>query len=225
MKVARMLGIYALGMGLVFVLLLAWIGLVYAINVYTTATLSADEIFNMMLSGLLSIVGFPIVHRALYRHFWAISRKLASGEMQIGDAMPVMGVEPSPPVPRVRKTRLQIALYVALYVLAMASLLVAYAPLGHHEALNAFLARYSAGRSSFSSLATLVVVYAPMALGLALALPFLEIDRKRLQSGELPPDEALRLKLRQDWLFSFVTAYATVSFLAFSAGNMILRYL
>lgn len=225
MKIGRLIGIYALGMGLVFVLLLAWIGLVYAINVYTTAKLSAEAILNTMLTGLLSVIGFPIVHRAVYRHHWNISRKLASGELQVGDHMPVIGVAPSPPVPRVRKTRLQIALYVALYALAMASLLAAYAPFEHQAALNTFLARFSIGRSSFSSLATLVVVYAPMAIGLGIALPLLEIDRKRMQSPELPATEKLRLQLRQDWVFSFVMSYVTVSFLAFLTGNMILNHL
>ena len=225
MKITRLLGIYALGMGLVFVLLLAWIGAVYAINVYTTAKLSAEAILNTMLTGLLSVVGLPIVHRAVYRHHWHISRKLASGELQVGDHMPIIGAEPSPPVPRVRKTQWQIALYVALYALAMASLLAAYAPFGHQEALNAFLARFSAGRSSFSSLATLVVMYAPMAIGLGIAMPLLEIDRKRMQSRALPATEVLRLQLRQDWVFSFVMSYVTVSFLAFLTGNLIISYL
>lgn len=225
MKIARAVGISALGMALVFVLLFVWIGTVYVVNVYTTLALSPDAILNAMLTGLLSLIGLPIVHHALYRHFWSISRRLASGELKIGDDMPVMGVAPSLPVPRVRKTGAQHVLYLAIYALAIASLLAAYAPLGHQAMLNTFLARFSVGRSSFSSLATLIVVYAPMLVGFVLALPLLQRDRKRLQSGTLDATEALRLTLRQDWLFSFITAYVTVGFLAFVAGNMILKYL
>lgn len=224
MKLVRQLGIYLLGGALVAALLLAWIGLVYAVNVYTTAKVSADAMLNMMLTGLLSVVGLPIVHRALYRRFWAVSRKTAAGELQPGAPVPVIGVA-SPPVPRVRTTGRQRAGYSALYAVGIASLLAAYAPLGHHEALNAFLVRFSAGRSSFSSLAALVVVYVPMAVSLVLAMLLLRGDHKRLEAGTLPPDETLRLQLRQDWIFSFMAAYVLIGFLAFLAGHMILAFL
>ncbi|MEN4904396.1 hypothetical protein [Luteimonas sp. TWI1416] len=224
MTFVRQLGLYLLCGTLVAGLLLAWIGLVYAINVYTTVEVSADAILNMMLTGLLSVVGLPIVHRALYRRFWDVSRKTAAGELRPGAAVPVIGVA-SPPVPRVRTTWQQRALYTALYVVGIASLLAAYAPLRHHEALNAFLARFSAGRSSFSSLATLMVVYVPMAISLGLAMLLLSGDRKRLEAGTLPPDETLRLQLRQDWVFSFMAAYVLIGFLAFLAGHMLLAYL
>ncbi|UNK42540.1 hypothetical protein MNO14_00060 [Luteimonas sp. S4-F44] len=52
MKLARQLGIYLLAGALVAALLLAWIGLVYAVNIYSTAKVSADAIVNMMLTGL-----------------------------------------------------------------------------------------------------------------------------------------------------------------------------
>ena len=70
-----------------------------------------------------------------------------------------------------------------------------------------------------------MVVYVPMAISLVLAMLLLRGDRKRLEAGTLPPDETLRLKLRQDWVFSFMAAYVLIGFLAFLAGHMILAFL
>ena len=225
MKPLSALKIIALSMGLTAVLLLAWIGLSVLASLYGPASITAEAVLNFLLAIVLAFVGLPILHRAFYRYFWNIRRKLASCEIQIGDKMPVVGADPTPPPPRTRKTRRQIALYAIFYVIGIVSLLAIYVPIGHQEALNAFLARYSAGRSSFSTLATLVIIYLPMAITLALIFPFLDADQKLIRAGSTDAKEILRLQDRQEWLFSFRTAYVCVGFLSFVAGNWILRVL
>lgn len=225
MKLLSALKIIALGMALTAILLLGWIGLSLLTYNHGAGSISSNAVLNFMLAALLAFIGLPILHRAFHRYFWAIRRKLASGEMKIGDRMPVIGSEPHAPPPRTVKTRGQIALYVVFYVIGIASLLAIYVPIGHQEALNAFLSRYSGGRSSFTTLTTLVIIYLPMAITLALIFPFLDADKKLIQAGGTDADEILRLQDRQEWLFSFATAYVCVGFLTFIAGHMILRFL
>lgn len=64
-----------------------------------------------------------------------------------------------------------------------------------------------------------------MAITLALIFPFVDADKKLIQKGGADADEILRLQDRQEWLFSFATAYVCVGFLTFIAGHMILRFL
>nr|WP_314437464.1 hypothetical protein [uncultured Brevundimonas sp.] len=229
MKPLYALKIIALSMALTAVLLLGWIGLSVLAYNRGAGSISSDAVLNFMLAALLAFIGLPILHRAFHRYFWTIKRRLASGEMQIGDKIPVFGSAPCDPPPRIAKTRGQIALYAVFYAVGIASLLAIYVPIGHQEALNAFLSRFSAGRSSFTTLATLVIIYLPMAITLALIFPFLDADKKLMQAGDADPapdpDEVLRLQDRQEWLFSFATAYVCVGFLSFIAGHMIVRFL
>lgn len=225
MKLLSALKIIVLSMALTAVLLLGWIGLSVLAYNHGAGAISSNAVLNFMLAALLAFIGLPILHRAFYRYFWTIRRKLASGEMQIGDRMPVIGSEPHAPPPRTAKTRGQIALYAVFYVIGIASLLAIYVPIGHQEGLNAFLSRFSAGRSSFTTLATLVIIYLPMAITLALIFPFIDADKKLIQKSGADADEILRLQDRQEWLFSFATAYVCVGFLTFIAGHMILRFL
>jgi hypothetical protein len=226
MKAAQVVKILALSMVLTAVVLMGWIGLVYAVNVYSPVSMSAEAVLNMLLAVLMTFIGLPFFHRAFHRHFWAIRRKLASGELRLGDPMPALGAATTTPPPRIRKTRGQIVLYTTLYIIGMASLLAAYAPLDHQAILNAFLGRFSAGRSSFSSLATLVVIYLPMVMSFAVIFPFLNAHRKRAQTGgAIDPAEALRLQDNDEWLVSFAAAYVSVGFFTFVAGNMILNFM
>lgn len=225
MKPLSALKIIGLSMVLTAILLLAWIGLVYAANVYTPVAISAEAMLNLMLSALLAFIGLPILHAAFYRHFWNIRRKLASGEMRVGDNIPAFGAEKTPPPPRIRKTPRQMALYAAFYIIGIASLIALYAPIGHQEGLIAFISRFSAGRNSFASLANLIIIFVPMAITLALIFPFLDADRKLIKAGSTDAEEILRLQDRQEWLFAFTTAYVCVGFLSFVAGNWILAFL
>lgn len=109
MKLLSALKIIALSMALTAVLLLGWIGLSVLAYNHSAGSISANAVLNFMLAALLAFIGLPILHRAFYRYFWVIKRKLASGEMQIGDRMPVIGSEPHAPPPRTAKTRGQIA--------------------------------------------------------------------------------------------------------------------
>ena len=143
-----------------------------------------------------------------------------------GKGIPIVGLqgETAPP-PRTVKTAGQRGLYALVYVVGVVSLIAAYAPLGHQEALNAFLGRFSAGRASFTSLAQLVVIFLPMAASFAIIVPLLERDRRRMAAGLADEAEVLRLQTKQEWLFAFAAAFVMTGFTAFLAGNMILNFL
>lgn len=225
MKLLRALAIIAISMAITAAVLLGWIGLSVLAYNHAAGSISSDAVLNFLLAALLAFVGLPILHRGLYRYFWNIRRKLASGEMNVGDEAPVFGGGPYPPPPRTTKTRGQIALYAVFYAIGIASLLAIYVPTGHQEGLNAFLSRFSAGRSSFTTLVTLVIIYLPMAITLALIFPFIDADQRLIRAGNADPKEILRLQDRQEWLFAFATAYVCVGFLSFIAGHMIVRFL
>ena len=225
MKAAQVVKILALSMVLTAVVLMGWIGLVYAVNTYTAIAITAEETLNLILVGLIAVVGLPILHAATHRWFWHIRRKQAAGDFLLGQEMPAFGSEPTQPPPRITWGARQIAVYGLLYLIGIISLIAAYAPLGHQEALTSFLWRFSAGRASFSSLVQLVIVFLPMVLSFTCLAPLFESDRKRLAAGGLSEQEALAIRGRQEWLSSFATAFVMAGFLAFISGNMILAHL
>ncbi|MBN9466362.1 hypothetical protein [Brevundimonas sp.] len=224
MTLLRALAIIALGMAITAVVLLGWIGLLFVVNTSTPVAMTAEAALNLMLVVLLALVGLPILHAALYRWFWHVRRRTAQGAFPVGQS-PAFGSEPTAPPPRTVKTAGQRALYAVVYVVGVVSLIAAYAPLGHQEALNAFLARFSAGRASFTSLAQLVVIFLPMAASFAIIVPLLERDRRRMAAGLADEAEVLRLQAKQEWLFAFAAAFVMTGFTAFLAGNMILQFL
>lgn len=225
MKPVQVVKILAVSMVLTAVMLMGWIGLVYAANTYTAIAITAEEVLNLILVGFVAVIDLPILHAATYRWFWHIRRKQAAGEFLLDEEMPGFGSEPTQPPPPIKWRARQIAVYALLYLVGMSSLIAAYAPFGHQEALTSFLWRFSAGRASFSSLVQLVIVFLPMALSFACIIPLFEADRKRLAAGGLSEQEVLGIRGRQEWLSSFATSFVMAGFLAFIAGNMILAYL
>ena len=224
MTLLRALAIIALSIGVTAVILLGWIGLVFVVDTYTPVAMTAEAALNLMLLVLLTLVGLPILHAVLYRWFWHVRRRTAQGAFPVGQP-PAFGSEQTAPPPRTVKTAGQRGLYALVYVVGVVSLIAAYAPLGHQEALNAFLGRFSAGRASFTSLAQLVVIFLPMAASFAIIAPLLERDRRRMAAGLADEAEVLRLQTKQEWLFAFAAAFVMTGFTAFLAGNMILNFL
>ncbi|HUH23678.1 MAG TPA: hypothetical protein VLZ51_06425, partial [Brevundimonas sp.] len=116
-------------------------------------------------------------------------------------------------------------LYALLYLAAIGLLLFVYLPLGHQEVIHGFIARFSSGRASAGSLASLLTAWLPLLGGMAVVMLALEGDMKKIRSGLLDPAETLRLQGRVEWLGAFVTAFAMTSLLCFFSGAMIARYL
>ncbi len=214
-----------LGMGGTAVILFGWIGLVYAVNTYTSVIMTAEAALNLIIVALLAVVGLPVIHAANYRWFWHVHRNQVSGAISFGRQIPAFGSEPTASPPRVNKTAGQRLLYASLYAVGILSLIAAYAPIDHQAWLAGLLARFSAGRESFSSLARLVVIYLPMMVSLAIIAPFVEWDRRRLEDGVVDREEALRLQAKREWLFAFAAAFVMTGFIAFVAGTMILGFL
>ncbi len=225
MKLRTAFGIIALSMRVTAIILFGWIGFVFAINTYTPVAMTAEAALNLILVLLLATAGLPILHAAVYRWFWHIRRRREAGAYSRGEPIPAFGSEPTAPPPRAAKTTRQRLLYTALYAIGILSLVAAYAPIGHQEGLAAFLDRFSAGRASFTSLATLIVIFLPMAISFAILAPLVERDSRRLNAGLADAAEILRLRAKQEWLFSFATAFVMTGFLAFFAGNLILSFL
>ena len=225
MKLRTAFGIIALSMRVTAIILFGWIGFVFAIHTYTPVAMTAEAALNLILVLLLATAGLPILHAAVYRWFWHIRRRREAGAYSRGEPIPAFGSEPTAPPPRAAKTTRQRLLYTALYAIGILSLVAAYAPIGHQEGLAAFLDRFSAGRASFTSLATLIVIFLPMAISFAILAPLVERDSRRLNAGLADAAEILRLRAKQEWLFSFATAFVMTGFLAFFAGNLILSFL
>jgi hypothetical protein len=203
--------------------LVSWLGLTYWLNQDPAHPVAADVVFNYLSVFLVTFVGLPVFHRAILRRGWHREKRRIAG-MRDSDAEAEMNTSGTDPLPYTRKTWQQWVLYVAFYLYGFAFLVLIFGPLGNQVRLIRFIARYSAGTASFGSLMNLVIL---VPAGLMLLLLFFVLDRERdaIERGELDPAETLRLRLKQEWLFSFVTALATTAFLCFFIGRMTAAHL
>jgi hypothetical protein len=220
----KILGLVAIWFVLTLGTLLSWVGLTYWLNQDTAHPVAADVVFNYLLVTLLSFFGLPFFHRAILRRSWHKEQRRIAGLPDDPTDVPGPGMQPTEPLPKTRKTWQQWVLYVAFYIYGIALLMMVFGPLSNQVALIRFLARFSAGSASFGSQANLVIL---VPLGLMLLAMFFLLDRERtaIERGQLDPEETLRLRLKQEWLFSFVAAMATAAFLCFFAGRMTAAYL
>ncbi|MET4684869.1 hypothetical protein [Brevundimonas faecalis] len=188
-------------------------------------SLTFEEAFNGVLAVLMALFFLPLCHAGTYRWFWHIEKKRQAGHFLSGAAMPDAFSEPTEPPPAVPISLGQRTVYALLYLAAIGLLLFVYLPLGHQAVLQGFIARFSSGRASAGSLATLLTAWLPLLGGMAVVMLALEGDMKKIRSGLLDPTETLRLQGRVEWLGAFVTAFAMTSLLCFMFGAMIARYL
>lgn len=188
-------------------------------------SLTFEQAFNGVLAVLMAFFFLPLAHAGTYRWFWHIEKRRQAGHFLGGAAMPDAFSEPTEPPPAVPISLPQRAFYALLYLAAIGLLLFVYLPLGHQAVMQDFIARFSSGRASAGSLASLLTAWLPLLAGMAVVLLALEGDMKKIRSGLLDPAEALRLQGRVEWLGAFVTAFAMTSLLCFFFGAMIARYL
>lgn len=188
-------------------------------------SLTFEQAFNGVLAVLMAFFFLPLAHAGTYRWFWHIEKRRQAGHFLCGAAMPDAFSEPTEPPPAVPISLPQRAFYALLYLAAISLLLFVYLPLGHQAVMQDFIARFSSGRASAGSLASLLTAWLPLLAGMAVVLLALEGDMKKIRSGLLDPAEALRLQGRVEWLGAFVTAFAMTSLLCFFFGAMIARYL
>lgn len=187
-------------------------------------TLSFEAALNGVLVCILALVSLPLLHRAAYRWQWHVDHGLKAGKIKFGE-LPDYSSEPTARPPAVPWTTGQKLLFASIYIVAITTMIVAYAPIGNQTIIQAFIAYFSAGRASYSSLSTLLLVYLPMFLILCVVMLLLDKDQKRYNAGLMSPDEALRFQGKLNWFFSFAIAFATTSFLCFLTGAMINGYL
>lgn len=188
-------------------------------------SLTFEQAFNGVLAVLMAFFFLPLAHAGTYRWFWHIEKRRQAGHFLGGAAMPDAFSEPTEPPPAVPISLPQRAFYALLYLAAISLLLFVYLPLGHQAVMQDFIARFSSGRASAGSLASLLTAWLPLLTGMAVVLLALEGDMKKIRSGQLDPAETLRLQGRVEWLGAFVTAFAMTSLLCFFFGAMIARYL
>jgi hypothetical protein len=188
-------------------------------------SLTFEQAFNGVLAVLMAFFFLPLAHAGTYRWFWHIEKRRQAGHFLGGAAMPDAFSEPTEPPLAVPISLPQRAFYALLYLAAISLLLFVYLPLGHQAVMQDFIARFSSGRASAGSLASLLTAWLPLLGGMAVVLLALEGDMKKIRSGLLDPAEALRLQGRVEWLGAFVTAFAMTSLLCFVFGAMIARYL
>jgi hypothetical protein len=224
-KPLALLKLVAMWMVLLIIVMYGWLALTFLMNRDPSHPVSSAVVFNYLLVTLLAVVGLPLWHRALYRWFWHVEKKERSGEIRTGGSAPAFGTELTEPVPTAGKTPRQRVLYASLYAVGSVSLLVMYGPLQHVMVVQGFLARLAVDSASYRSLVEFVTCLIPMG-GLLIPLMFmLRKERAAIDAGELDAREALRLRLKHDWLFSFVTAFVVIGFLCFFLGETVAKYL
>lgn len=200
------------------------IGLLFAAEAMGRS-LTFEQSLNGVLAVFMALVFLPLAHAGTYRWFWHIEKRRVAGDFLYGASMPDAFSEPTEPPPAVPISMSQRGLYALLYLAAIGLLLFVYLPLGHQTAIQSFIARFSAGRASAGSLATLLTAWLPLLGGMAVVMLALEGDMKKIRSRLLDPAKTLRLQARVEWLGSFVTAFAMTSLFCFFFGAMIARYL
>lgn len=222
-KARALAKMFFLSAALTIPLLLVWLGLTYWFNRSADAVdaVSSELVLNYMLVTLLAFVGLPVFHRGLSRWFFHLDSK-RPGSLE---ARAPFGSTPTAPVPRTRLTWRIRALYIALYAAGVGLIMFAYGPLGHQLGLIEFIGRYSAGRTSFQTLATFFVGTAPAFGLLAIMMWALEKDVAAVQAGRFDAVETLRRKVHHNWLFAYAAALPSVSLLCFFVGLMIHKYL
>ncbi|QEI05161.1 hypothetical protein FXN63_04405 [Pigmentiphaga aceris] len=220
----RFIGVVLGSMVLVFVILMAWIGLTVLMNQDTAHPVAADVVFNYLLVSLLSFIGLPFFHWAMLRRHWQQEQRRLAGLPNDPNETIAAAMLAAEPLPKTRKSWQQKVLYVGLYIYGIALLMSVFGPLDNQRWLIRMIARFSAGSASFGSLANLVI-FVPA--GLMLLLLFFVLDRETdgLERGQLDPAETLRLRMKQQWLFSFVAALTAAAFLCFFVGRMTAAYL
>lgn len=200
------------------------IGLLFA-SEHMGRLLSFEQAFNAVLSIFLILIFLPICHAGCNRWFWHVETKKRSGDYAPGEKIPPMGSEPTEPAPRLMATTREKLAYALLYVAAIAVLLIIYLPLGHQEVIHRLIARYSSGRASASSLATIVIIWLPLFAGMFALFFYMERDMKKVRAGQVTGADKQRIELRLNWLGAFITAVTMTSFMCYFLGTLILRYL
>jgi hypothetical protein len=201
----------------------AWIGV--AILRGSTDRDAGAVALNLVLVVFLAIVGLVAVHGGAYRWFWHVGRKRADGALRAGDPDPPYGSEPTEPPPRIDwpgPLRLRHAL---IYLVAIVTLLYAFAPYDNQLAIMRFVTAHSAGRSSGGSLSMLLFGYLPLGTLSLLAMLLTWRQMQRRDAGLLDARETLLLEAEVSWLFSFAAAFMVTAFLCRWGGSMIVAYL
>lgn len=220
----KIIGLVVLWFVLTLGTLLAWIGMTYWLNQDPAHPVAADLVFNYLLVSLLSFVGLPAFHRGFLRRSWHKEKRRIAGLPELKGDVLGPGMQRTEPLPKTRKSWQQWVLYAAFYIYGVVLLMTVFGPLSNQVWLIRFIARHSAGSASFGSLANLMI-FVPAGLMLLAMFFVLDRERKAIERGQLDPVETLRLRLKQEWLFSFVAALATAAFLCFFAGRMTAAYL
>jgi hypothetical protein len=212
-----------LGAGLVVILPLvmaAWIGLAFVM--YEPDSDSADAALNIVLVGVVTLIGVPLMHRAMYRWLWHIDRRR---RRHANLPEPRYGSKPTAPPPHIRWTvRLRFR-HAMLYVLGMTTLLWSFLPYRHQSAANRFIAEHSGGSASARSLNGILFVYLPMAGMLLIVMLLTYRGMQRRNAGLLTPDEQLLLSAELNWLMSLAYALSVAIMLSRLIGGMIAAYL
>ena len=205
---------------LIFLILMAWVGLAFLMNQDKAHLVAPEVVFNHVLVLLLSVAGLPFFHWALLRHHWLQEQRRLAGKPHDPNETIAAAMIAAEPLPKTRKTWRQRLLYVGLYVYGVTFLMTVFGPLDNLRWLVRVMARFSNGSASAASLASLVVFVAVGLMLLLLLWMVLDRERKEIETVQLDPDEALRLRMKQQWLYSFMAALTVAAFLCFFAGRL-----
>jgi hypothetical protein len=201
----------------------AWIGIAILRN--STDRDAGAVALNLVSSLCLALVMLFPTHGAIHRWFWHLERKRATGLLRLGEREPRYGSEPTAPAPRVDWPLAARLRHGLIYLLAVATILYAFAPYEHQLRIVRFVAAHSAGGASAGSLSALLFGYLPMVLTVGIAMLLTHRGMRRLDAGLLDQRAALMLRAETVWLFSFAAAFTTTVFLCRIIGGLIVAYL
>lgn len=207
------------------IMLVMWIGLVFALNRDPAHPVSAEAALNLLIVLIVAVPGFFFMHHGQYRWFWHLDRARATSRLKTSDRDPDYGSEPSEPAPKIAWSPVLRLRHALMYLLGMAILIMTFAPYENQISIAHWINRFGSGSASRGGLSGIVFVYLPMILFCALAMLLTYRQTKRRDAGALDAIKALELKAEVNWLFAFATAFAVSSLLCRFAGSMILAYM
>ncbi len=202
----QLLVLYTVSMIMTAALLAAWIAVAY---LRRSIERDAGAVaLNLVLTGFVSTIGLFVMHRGIFRRFRRADR---SGSKDV--------------LPRIELPWMLRLRHAVIYIVGIVTLLSAFVPCGHQLAINGFLVRYSAGRSSAGSLAALVFGYTPIVILSLLAMALTHRQMRRRDAGLLDARAGVLLEAEINWLFAFAAAFVAALFLCRFGGSMIVAYL
>jgi len=215
--VIEILKVMFITMPMTAVVMFAVIGTLIFINkYYPDSTITLEDVMNYVTVGITVLLTMPLMQRGMHRYFWYVQNNPNSKIPPWGTAVP--------PVPYVKNPASIHLLRIALYLFAIISLLLIFAPLSHQKALFRTTMSVPGIHRNFFPFLQIVAYF--LIFGFLLLIAFASTQYKKyLATRAVTEADMLRYNLNECWLFAFSVTYILTGLLCFIFGAMIIRTL